>query len=154
MWCTGVLSRLLWNVPSLLMLLQMLALYPLTFLEREFFSRGVWVCFSILFSESTQLLKTCLNRVRDPRCISAPWICQEIGRQARNWKCGLSFVQLQSGTLGLWAADHSDCGGFPVYSKMPAILTATILTLTILFLFCVVLGSKSRAPGFFAKAFC
>lgn len=24
-------------------------------------SRGVWVCFSILFSESTQLLKTCLN---------------------------------------------------------------------------------------------
>lgn len=55
------MSRLLCNVPSLLMLLQMLALYPLTFLEREFFSRGVWVCFSILFSESTQLLKTCLN---------------------------------------------------------------------------------------------
>lgn len=133
------------------MLLQMLALYPLTFLEREFFSRGVWVCFSILFSESTQLLKTCLNAESETHSVFQllEFVKRLEGRpETENVGCPLCRCRAEHWDFELLTTQTA-AASLSVYSKMPAILTATILTLTILFLFCVVLGS-----GFFAKAFC
>lgn len=133
----------MWNVPSLLMLLQMLALYPLTFLEREFFSRGVWVCFSILSSESTQLLKTCLNVESETHGVFQllEFVKRLEGRpETENVDCPLCSCRAEHWDFELLTTQTAAAS--LCTSKMPAILTATILTLTILFLFCVVLGSK------------
>lgn len=113
---TGVLSQLLWNAPSLLMLLQMLVLYPLT-LERDLFSRGVWVCFSILFSESTQLLKTCLNVESETHGVfQLLEFVKRLEGRPETENMGCPFCTCRAEHWGFELLTTLRLGGFPVYS--------------------------------------
>lgn len=55
------LVRVLWNVPPVDAVADAGPLPSSCLLRAGTLSRGVWVCVSILFSVSTQLLKTCLS---------------------------------------------------------------------------------------------